>query len=89
MFQMYPKHITNGTVESYKNLYHSRPIPVINSSIVPSNKAKTHMLKVLAFQEMFGNFLQPWWLPLSTTSRILILETLQLIFITFKSVQIV
>ena len=56
MFQMYPKHITNVAVESYENLYHSRPIPVINSSIVPSNKAKTHMLKVLTFQEMFGNF---------------------------------
>ena len=56
MFQMYPKHITSSAVQSYKDIFHSGPVPAINSSIVPNNKAKTHMLKVLAFQEMFGKF---------------------------------
>ena len=53
---MYPKHLINGSVESYKDLYHPSALPSINSAIEPNKGAKNHMFKALAFHEMFGSF---------------------------------
>ena len=53
---MYPKHLINGSVELYKDLYHPSALPSIKSAIEPNKGAKNHVFKALAFHEMFGRF---------------------------------
>ena len=43
---MYPKHLINGSVELYKDLYHPSALPSIKSAIEPNKGAKNHVFKV-------------------------------------------
>ena len=60
---MLPKNISNRQwyVESQEDQY--RPsfllTPTVNCALPPNSRAKNHMLRVLAFQELFGQFPRP------------------------------
>ena len=50
------KDVFNARVRSYKNKYRYgfTLAPSVNSAIVPNNGAGSNLLKVLKYQEMFG-----------------------------------